>query len=263
MKVAIGTPMYGGVCHAGFMQSVYGLISLLYSKGHSGIFLSVLNESLISRARNDIARNFLETDADILLFVDSDITFNPEDIYDMLMLNEDVIGSVVPLRKINWKSLHDGIVAYEGKEHPNKFGKFFNINTNTPEEIYDLVIDRKPFEVLRIGTAILSIKRKVFDQMKEIVPIYYSNNQGEERKKSWDFFPIYVDNETLVSEDFSFCNRWRDMGNKVMAVGHYNIVHTGTFDYVGNLRDEVLKNKLLVKKLSSNESARNIQRGRN
>lgn len=248
MKVAIGTPMYGGICHAGYMQSIFHLIGLLNSRGHQTIFLTVLNESLISRARNDIARNFLQSDADVLLFIDADITFQAEDIYEMLMLNEDVIGSAVPLRKMNWRSLHEGIVAYEGKEHPNKFGKYFNFNTDTAEEIYDAVIDKKPFEVLRIGTAILSIKREVFEQMKEIVPVYYSNNQGEEPLQSWDFFPIYVQDEILISEDFSFCNRWREMGNKVMAVGHYDIVHTGSFDFVGNLRNEVLKNKLLVEK---------------
>lgn len=248
MKVAIGTPMYGGICHAGYMQSIFHLIGLLNSRGHQTIFLTVLNESLISRARNDIARNFLQSDADVLLFIDADITFQAEDIYEMLMLNEDVIGSAVPLRKMNWRSLHEGIVAYEGKEHPNKFGKYFNFNTDTAEEIYDAVIDKKPFEVLRIGTAILSIKREVFEQMKEIVPVYYSNNQGEEPLQSWDFFPIYVQDEILISEDFSFCNRWREMGNKVMAVGHYDIVHTGSFDFIGNLRNEVLKNKLLVEK---------------
>jgi glycosyltransferase involved in cell wall biosynthesis len=251
MKVAIGTPMYGGICHAGFMQSIFQLFGLLHFKGHSGVFLTVLNESLISRARNDIARNFLQSDADVLLFIDADITFNAEDIYEMLMLNEDVIGSAVPLRKMNWRSLHEGILVYEGKKHPNKFGKYFNFNTDTAEEIYDAVIEKKPFEVLRIGTAILSIKRRVFEQMQEIVPVYYSNNQGEESMKSWDFFPVYVEDEILISEDFSFCNRWREMGNKVMAVGHYDIGHTGSFEFIGNLRDEVLKNKLLVEKFGN------------
>lgn len=251
MKIAIGTPMYGGICHAGFMQSVFNLMGLLVSKGHEPVFISVLNESLISRARNDIARDFLKTNSDVLLFIDSDITFKAEDIYDMIMLGEDVIGAVVPLRKMNWTSMYEGLIAYDGKEHPNKFGKFFNINTETPDGFYDAVENKKPFEVLRIGTAILSIKRKVFEQMQDIVPVYYSNNQGEERKKSWDFFPIYVEDETLISEDFSFCNRWREMGNKVMAVGHYEIVHTGSFDFVGNLRYEVLKNKELVKKMGS------------
>ena len=253
MRVAIGTPMYDGSCKAGYMTSLFNLMGLLTSKGHQAMLLSVIGESLISRARNDVARNFLDADADVLLFIDNDITFNAEDVYEMLMLDYDVVGAVVPLRKMNWASMVEGIFTYDGKEHPNKFGKFFNINLADEDKADALqnVIDKKPFEVLRIGTAILSIKRNVLEQMKDLVPVYYSNNQGEERRKSWDFFPVYVQDETLISEDFSFCNRWREMGNKVMAVGHYDITHSGTFDYIGNLRNELLKNRLMVEKFSN------------
>lgn len=251
MKVAIGTPMYGGTCTSGYMSTVFNLINYLNANGHQAIFINVINESLISRARNEIARMFLETDCDVLLFIDADITFDAKDVYDMLMLDLDMVGSVVPIKKMNWTSMFEGMVAYDGKLHPNMFGRYFNINSNSHSDIYDFVQQNKPFEVLRIGTAVLSIKRNVFEKMKPIVKKYMSNTQGESREMSWDFFPVYVENEILISEDFSFCNRWREMGNKVYAVGHFDVTHNGTFDYVGNFKRELKKDKDYKNKINN------------
>ena len=251
MKVAIGTPMYGGTCTAGYMTTVFNLMNYLKNNCHEVIFITVINESLISRARNEIARRFLETDADVLLFIDADITFDAKNVYDMLMLDLEVVGSVVPIKKMNWESIVEGMITYNGMVHPNMFGRYFNINSNSHSDLYDLAQQNKPFEVLRIGTAVLSIKRNVFEQMKPIVKTYVSNTQGEDRMVSWDFFPVYVEDEILISEDFSFCNRWREMGNKVYAVGHFDVTHNGTFDYIGNFKRELKKDREYKEKMSN------------
>jgi hypothetical protein len=60
------------------------------------------NESLITRARNRLTNDFLATDSTHLMFIDADITFNPEYIVRMLNADKDIICGLYPKKEINW-----------------------------------------------------------------------------------------------------------------------------------------------------------------
>ena len=49
------------------------------------------------------------SDASHLLFIDSDIHFQPEDVIAMLALDKDVIGGPYPKKAIKWKSIKTAI----------------------------------------------------------------------------------------------------------------------------------------------------------
>jgi hypothetical protein len=60
-SVMIATPMYGGMCTGHY---VHGLLMTMQQLGELGFNVSwcqIMNESLITRARNELARIFLES----------------------------------------------------------------------------------------------------------------------------------------------------------------------------------------------------------
>ena len=68
-----------------------------------GLLMEFLfNESLITRARNLLTHNFLNSQASHLFFIDSDIKFSANDVLSMISADKDVICGVYPKKEINW-----------------------------------------------------------------------------------------------------------------------------------------------------------------
>ena len=80
-KIFVASPMYGGMCGGQYCKSTADLSALGTRYGLEISFFYLFNESLITRARNYLVDEFLRsTDFTHLLFLDSDIHFNPQDI---------------------------------------------------------------------------------------------------------------------------------------------------------------------------------------
>ena len=101
----IATPMYGGQCTGMYMKSCLDLQTTFQQYGITSRFSFIFNESLITRARNYLVDEFLRTDFTHLLFLDSDIHFNPQDIIAMMALDKDVIGAPYPKKSLNWGNI--------------------------------------------------------------------------------------------------------------------------------------------------------------
>ena len=73
-RVMIATPMYGGFCAAGYTASMIELMRKYGSDNKVKLeFMYGINEALVTRARNMCANIFLKSNADYMLFIDSDI----------------------------------------------------------------------------------------------------------------------------------------------------------------------------------------------
>ena len=80
-KIFVATPMYGGMAHGMFVKSCLDLQSVCNQYGIEIRFSFIFNESLITRARNYLADEFLRAEQFThLLFIDSDIEFDPRDV---------------------------------------------------------------------------------------------------------------------------------------------------------------------------------------
>jgi len=249
MHITLATPMYGGMCHGRFMTSVFELQKLLNENGHTLSMKFIYNESLIQRARNDLANNFLQdNETEVLLFIDADIHFTANDIYEMLLLDLDIVGAVVPLKSIHWENVKYAIdIGKEINQLPN-FAGYFNINCDfTDKGIHNDIINNRPFEVDRIGAAVLSIKKNVFIDMSNHVDTYRTINPNgiTEDIIKYDFFPVGVVDGIFMSEDFGFCEQVKRLGYRVYATTQPTIGHSGTFDFSGNLFHNVQLNREL------------------
>ena len=104
-KLFVATPMYGGMNHGLYMKACLDLQGMLFQYGVSTKFSFLFNESLITRARNYLVDEFLNrSDCTHMLFLDSDIHFNPQDVIAMLALDKDVIGVHILRKLLNGKT---------------------------------------------------------------------------------------------------------------------------------------------------------------
>jgi len=164
-KLFVATPMYGGMNHGLYMKACLDLQALCMAYGIQIKFSFLFNESLITRARNYLVDEFLHrSDCTHLLFLDSDISFNPNDVIAMLALDKDVIGGPYPKKAIKWKSVKTAIKKnpeIDTAELEKVAGDFvFNPVKGTAQfSVSD------PLEVLEIGTGFMLVRREVFNKM--------------------------------------------------------------------------------------------------
>lgn len=88
-KLFVSTPMYGGMCAGLYTRSMTDLTGLCVKYGIEMKFYCLFNESLITRARNYCVDEFMRSDSTHMLFLDSDIGFNANDVIAMLALQSD------------------------------------------------------------------------------------------------------------------------------------------------------------------------------
>ena len=168
-KLFVATPMYGGVNAGMYMKACLDLQGLCIQYGIEVRFSFLFNESLITRARNYLVDEFLRSGYSHLLFIDSDICFDPQDVLAMLALDKDVIGGPYPKKSINWKNIALALVrnpTVSPGELDNLTGEYvFNpVPGTTTFKVSE------PLEVLEIGTGYMMVKRQVFEKFKEAYP---------------------------------------------------------------------------------------------
>jgi hypothetical protein len=233
-KVYIATPMYGGVCSGQFTKSLISLFFLLKNNGHQVLFSDIYNESLITRARNTLTAMFLKTDSDYLLFIDADQGFDANAVVKMISENVDLVGAAVPMKAINWERVRRA--AKEDQPDLSLHSGYYNINTIKKEDLLTIKDNpQKLLEVANIGTGLLLISRKVFEDLSELVGEYKSDQLdiGDIKKGDIikDYWQTSIDQESkrLFSEDYKFCKMWRDLGNKVYLAPYVRVTHAGSY----------------------------------
>jgi hypothetical protein len=232
MKICIATPMYGGNAKSQYVASVSELINTLARAGHQVYQIAVTNESLITRARNTLVYEFLKTDSEALLFIDGDHGFVPSDILEMVESGKDVIGAIYPMKTINWHNVRKAALA--GKENLEEYSGSFAVNLLPDAQSFKF---KEPFKVLDIGTGMLFITRKAFDEVKPICKVYLNNtvNSSNFGDDVIEYFTTAItDEKILLSEDYAFCAMWRSLGNDVWAAPWVRITHAGDYNYSGN-----------------------------
>lgn len=232
-KVLVATPMYGGVCYGGYLQSLSALASVAFKFNIEVSHIFVQNESLITRARNFLAHEFLKSDADFLLFIDADHRFHPEDILKMVLCDMDVLCAIPPKKHLNLQSMIQA--GANGANEPEFFSGDFVVGID-PEQVSEISVN-EPFEIVHGGTGIMLIKRKVFEALKEHRPWYIPNNTSRDllsNEKVFEFFFTEIVDNILLSEDYAFCRAWRNLGGKIYAAPWVRVTHIGTYEFRGS-----------------------------
>ena len=241
VKLFIATPMYGGLCVGGYTEGLLNCVQTFMKNRMQMYYGYMMNESLITRARNTLAYDFLDTDATHLMFIDADITFNPEDIVRMVNADKDIICGLYPKKEINWNTVAQAVKSgVEYKDLPNYTGSFVVNPVGGAAEVKGNL--NEPMEIDNGGTGFMLIKRNVFEVLKDKVPTYTSDmilivDKNPVKKIIHEYFATSIDevSNRLLSEDYHFCKISRQAGFKVYAAPWANLTHSGTYNFSGTL----------------------------
>ena len=238
-SILVATPMYGGMCTGHYTIALMNSINTLKGLQVETLLASLMNESLIPRARNELVRLFLnETQCSHIMFIDADMYFNDQAIATLYKADKDVACGIYPKKELDWDKV--SLAASKGKTDLPNYSSSFVLNL--PHDVKKIEPDADGMvEVRHGGTGFMLIKREVFEKLAEHVPEYRAstrqNAEGEfVRPLTKQFFDTSID-ETgcLLSEDYHFCALWRKHGGKVFANTKLKFNHIGTHIFGGSI----------------------------
>ena len=249
IKLFVATPVHD-LCSIHYTQSLLELQKECL-KDRIGCRYHIIKSSLVTQCRNLCVSAFLQSDSTHLLFVDSDICFNPKSPKRLIACDKDIISIPYPLKDMNWEKcltlMNEGKLK-TAKDIRNKgFYRYpIKVPDNDAIRIKDGVI-----EVTHSPTGFMLIKREVFTKMIEKFPHLridqdqVINGKNERVPHMWNFFDTEFDNEkhTYLGEDFAFCKKWKSLGGKCYAWIMDYITHVGEHQYNGRFADELIQDK--------------------
>lgn len=249
-KLFVATPMYGGACAGMYARSIADLAAICAKYEIPLQLYYLFNESLITRARNYCVDEFLRSDATHLMFIDSDIGFNPQDVIALLALQTDeseydIIGGPYPKKCISWEKIKIAVDKGFADEDPNNLEKFVGDYVFNPKGGAKEIPINAPVEVMELGTGFMMIRRKTFDVYKEAYP-HLSYKPDHIRTAAFDgsreihaYFDCIIDpvSKRYLSEDYMFCYNTEKAGMKVWLCPWMSMQHVGSYNFGGSLAD--------------------------
>lgn len=248
-KIFVATPMYGGMCNGMYTKSSCDLAKIGQAYNMDIKMFYLFNESLITRARNYCVDEFLRSDYTHMMFIDSDIGFDPNDVLSLAILaNEgerDIICGPYPKKTIAWEKIKQAVDKGFADGNPNlleNYGGDFVFNP--AHGVEEMRLD-EPIEVLEGGTGFMMITREAFKMFDVAYPDlrYYPDHV---RTKHFDgsrdigmYFQSLIDPESkrYLSEDYMFCQYMKKAGVPTWYCPWIKLTHTGSYVFQGSLLD--------------------------
>ena len=216
----IAIPCYDSV-KINTMISIVKLVKELTMAGLK-FEINTMKSPYIAYARNILTAKFLQREEDYLLFIDSDLEFEPECVLKMLITEKDVICTP------------------------------YRVKTNEPDSVkYTVSIqDPKNVKIFQGGlveidngpAGMMLIKRTVFEKMIKDYPdkeIKVNTNEDTfpNDLRVYNFWDSNFKDGVWKGEDIYFCDLARQSGFKVFANLDSTLTHHGSFGYKGKYGD--------------------------
>jgi len=250
-KLFVATPMYGGQCAGMFARSISDLSAVCAQYGIPLQFYFLFNESLITRARNYCCDEFMRSDATHLMFIDSDIGFNAQDVIALMALQRmepekyDIIGGPYPKKCISWEKIKHAVDKGVADQDPNVLERFVGDYVFNPKNGQGQIAIADPCEVLEIGTGFMMVTKnamqKFFDSYQQYMykPDHVRTEHFDGSREIMMFFQAEVDPESkrYLSEDYWFCQKAQQIGLKTWLCPWMKMNHVGSYIFGGSLAD--------------------------
>lgn len=209
MNIYVAVPAYDGRIT---IETARSLCNEQVMAALSGINLTVQfvpGGSLVTTVRDRIASDFLASNADRLVFIDSDISWKMGDLIKLAQHPVDFVGG-----------------CYRYKQEPEGYP----ITFLDREELW-ADPETGLLEVAALPAGFLALSRSVFERMKEAFP---SRVYKHFEREMHAFFHAPPGG----GEDGAFCNDWRSIGGAVWLDPTFTLTHTGgNPDFTGCIGD--------------------------
>jgi hypothetical protein len=242
-SILLATPCFGGMVSQNYMLSVIRLIGYARIAGFDVSLSMVNHDALISRARSTLLAAFLDNlSATHLLFVDADISFEPQQVERLLRFDKDFTGALYPLKSMDWdlipqrcvergESVQQAALSYVGTFLPE-------VERKQEGDFATGVYAGGGFQLIRRNALLKMIAAYPETHFNSVHSLPMSGARRDSVRSSnlFALFDCIIDPETGVylSEDYSFCLRWRKIGGEIWIDGASKLTHTGPYDFVGD-----------------------------
>ena len=205
-KVLIATPSYDGKVDVWYANS---LVNAVRMSAEHNVFLHPVYmsyDALIQRARNDLIALAVNGGYDDIIFIDADIEFDPQWIFDLLDRDEDVVGG-----------------TYRKKTDS---AELYAVKTRNTDAVDGLI------KVEGLGTGFVKISAKAIKAVWDISPEY--KNEGAMCRMVCS---VEVVDGELYSEDTVLFKKLSEVGFDLWLDPKMTCYHIGTKKFVGSFQD--------------------------
>lgn len=209
----IAIPAYTGTIHLGTMRSLFTDLLELQARGDEWTIHDECGNALIADARALIVSQFLASNCDTLVFVDSDVSWEKGALLKIIDAKVDMVAGIYPQRRdpinycVKWIQKPD-LVAVDGL-----------------------------LEVEGVPAGFMKVSRSQIEKMTEQYPDSEFYVEAAPNKKCWALFADYRIGKHKMGEDYAFCKRWTEMGGKVWIDPEIKMGHVGNKTFQGHLGD--------------------------
>lgn len=248
-RVRVGVPTHSQTLTTATTELMLRLQGALTARGDVMEY-EFYSGAVIADVRNAIVADFLNSGADRLLMLDSDMAAPLAVVLRLIDVDRPVAGCLYPRRQFDWsrvRPLAQGDGRLETALHQ---AMSFVGMVEIPAGQAAFEVEEGFARAIQVGAGILAIDRAAFQHLMERYPDLASRGfnpgafPGPRFAQNWGFFnPITPPTGPDLSEDFSFCQRWRDAGGVVWADVASRISHVGVQVYTGSFLEYLDANR--------------------
>lgn len=210
-KIWVGVPTLTGEVYAQHAHSVNVEIYDALNKQTPLVVRYHIGDSIISRCRNLMVMNFLDSDFTELIMVDADVAFEPGTLCKLANHPVDIVGAAYPFKTdelgfpVRWMNT-EGVYSYDGL-----------------------------IEVYAMPTGCLRISRHALEAMIAKFPELEYAEAKAPQGKAYALFDFVRQNGVFYGEDYVFCALAKEAGFKIWCDPSVDMEHIGPKRHQGNL----------------------------
>jgi len=200
MKVVFATPTYTRP-HAAYLSALEKTVPLLDAEGieHQTVF--EVGSPYISAARATLTRKALDADADVIIYIDHDVSWRPQDMLTLIKTEGDVAAGTYRFKKDEEEYMGALLTDHEG---------FPSVRADGALAAHC------------IPAGFLKITR---DGIRRFMKAYPELLYGHPEKYTVDLFNHGAHKGVWYGEDYAFSRNWRALGGEIWLVPDLQLDH--------------------------------------
>lgn len=200
------------------LDSLDASIPLITAAGWEEGMVSEVGCPYISAARSIMLRKALDAKADVIVFIDHDLGWKPEDLLTLIETEGDVVAGTYRFKKPG--------DFYMGAPLPDLNGS-------------PIVREDGAVKGHSIPAGFLKITKQAVNRF---IKSYPELTYGDAYAPHIDLFNHGAHEGVWYGEDYAFSRRWRELGGDIWIVPNLNIDHyTSDTRYVGNYHQWLMR----------------------
>lgn len=198
------------------LDAIAASVPLLDAAGIEHFMVTEVGCPYISAARSTMLRKALDIKADVIVFIDHDVSWRPQDLLKLIETEGDVIAGLYRFKQ-------DGETKYMG----------------VLDDLDGAVQVRKDgcIKATRVPAGFLKVTRNAVNRFMQAYPALV---YGEASNPSVDLFNHGAHKGAWWGEDYAFSRNWIDAGGEIWVVPDVTLTHHGAEDYPGNYHEFLL-----------------------